>query len=77
MRKKTNSRTDDDEFPWAWLMYRALEAGISYDAFWQMSPRAVLSVLHERLRARADAGAISAMPTREPDTVRLGYIPRP
>ncbi|MGN1069948.1 MAG: hypothetical protein ACI4P5_06015 [Candidatus Fimadaptatus sp.] len=54
--------------PWSWLLYRALDMGISASDFWRMSPRAVIVLLRRLRRTQTPA---------QPGPVRLSYIPRP
>lgn len=63
-------------YPWAWLMYHALDLGISAMEFWDMTPRAICILLDEMVR--------SSTGTREKrsaggagQVVQLDYIPRP
>ena len=75
-------------FPWDWMLARALEAGISYSDFWLMSPRAVICVRKvsdeargQRISAERGFGS-AAQPKhkprpREPERVKLNYIPHP
>ena len=64
-------------YPWAWLMYHALDMGISAADFWEMSPRAVV-MLHQELRhsmPKTQQGSRRGPAPSGP--VRLDYIPRP
>ena len=56
-------------------MDHALDMGLSAEAFWRMSPRAVIMLMREMRRGmNAQADAASG---KDRDTVRLYYIPRP
>lgn len=67
MRKNTTSRGDED-YPWDWLLMRALSLGVSSEDFWRMSPRALLTLMRSAQRAAAPA---------QSEPTRLSYIPRP
>lgn len=54
-------------------MYNALDMGVTVDAFWEMSPRALWVLTQERIRSmerRAGKGR------RSGEGTRIGYIPR-
>ncbi len=63
-------------------MYRALDLGMSVEAFWQTTPRAIVLLVQEMVReVQARGGSGPEWPKypagggkRE---VRLSYIPRP
>lgn len=58
-------------------MYHALDMGVSAEAFWDMSARAVV-LLHQELRRGVKGAAGKAQPVQEKGgAVRLNYIPRP
>lgn len=56
-------------------MYHALDMGVGFEAFWEMSPRAIV-LLHRELRRGAKAAPSSARPSGGEQRVRLNYIPR-
>lgn len=77
-------------FPWDWMIARALEAGISISDFWRLSPRAVITIRKvsdeargQRISAERGFGtATRPQPRREPqprepERVKLNYIPHP
>lgn len=73
-RKNNDDRTGGD-YPWSWLMYHALDLGVSAEAFWRMSPRAIVLLLREM---RKSAQRQQSSPDESDDApVRLNYIPRP
>lgn len=74
----SHARKEDaaKHFPWAWLMYHALDLGISTDAFWEMTPRAICILLSEMMRANQPREKHTASGSGG-QTVRLNYIPRP
>lgn len=56
-------------------MYHALDLGVSAEAFWRMSPRAIVLLLREM---RKSAQRQQSSPDESDDApVRLNYIPRP
>lgn len=61
-------------------MFHALDLGISVEAFWEMTPRAICLLTQEMARntsgakAAARGGGSSAS---SPRVVQLNYIPRP
>lgn len=65
-------------FPWAWLMREALRMGISAAEFWRMTPRGILLLQREEIRARRPAQLPGRPGRGEPARkVRLSYLPRP
>ena len=64
-------------YPWAWLMYHALDLGISAAEFWDMSARAIV-LLHREMRRGVEATrSARAAGAGRPQGRRLNYIPRP
>lgn len=72
-------------FPWDWMLLRALECGMSVEAFWASTPRAIVTLIdvqNEMQRKRAEKQP--PKPTRnargqlerEAPPVRLSRIPR-
>ncbi len=61
-------------------MFHALDLGISVDAFWEMTPRAICLLVQEMARntgsAKASARGMGST-TSSPRVVHLNYIPRP
>ena len=69
----------DSGYPWAWIMYRALEAGMDVDSFWRSSPRAILTLHRTAMAAKGMASSGSRAPAprdRQVDRVKLSAIPR-
>lgn len=58
-------------------MYHALDIGISVDEFWEMTPRGILLLLDEMMRANKVRGQQSSSAAAAPQVVKLNYIPRP
>ncbi len=63
-------------------MYRALDLGMSVEAFWQTTPRAIVLLVQEMVReVQARSGGSSKQPNYPSSggkrEVRLSYIPRP
>lgn len=56
-------------------MYHALDMGVGFEAFWEMSPRAIV-LLHRELRRGAKAAPSPARLSGGEQRVRLNYIPR-
>ncbi len=63
-------------YPWAWLMYHALDLGVSAEEFWNMSARAIV-LLHKEMRRGVEAARSSRAAAARPQSRRLNYIPRP
>lgn len=57
-------------------MYHALDMGVSYESFWNMSARAIV-LLHREMRRTAQGGPARPREAEQPGRVRLDYIPRP
>jgi len=53
-------------------MYNALDMGVSVDAFWEMSPRALWVLTQERIRSMEQRSRAKEKPAGR----RLSYIPR-
>lgn len=59
-------------------MYHALDLGISADDFWKMSPRAVVNIQREMVKARKATIKQREQQKREQERgPRLSRIPRP
>ncbi len=61
-------------------MFHALDLGISVDAFWEMTPRAICLLVQEMARNTSSAKASTRGAGRAssvPQVVHLNYIPRP
>ncbi len=60
-------------------MFHALDLGISVDAFWEMTPRAICLLVQEMARntGSANASVKGAGGPASPRVVHLNYIPRP
>jgi len=57
-------------------VYHALDMGVSYESFWNMSARAIV-LLHREMRRTAQGGHAQPREAEQPGRVRLDYIPRP
>ena len=55
-RKPLEAAPADSGFPWAWLLYRALDCGLTAEAFWDASPRAIYEIYECAKTARKPAG---------------------
>ena len=44
-------------YPWAWLMYTALDLGLTMEEFWNTTPRMIMLLQRELERGMARAGA--------------------
>lgn len=75
MTRKNNDDRTGDGYPWSWLMYHALDVGVSAEAFWRMSPRAIVLLLRELRKSAQRQHPLTDEPDDAP--VRLNYIPRP
>lgn len=71
-------------FPWLWLYAGALRCGLSAEAFWASSPRAVYLIVRESVRKRTQArGPRAAARPGRPGrpganaNVRLSRLPHP
>ncbi len=66
-------------FPWAWLMYHALDLGMTVAEFWDSTPRAICLLLEEMGRGqhRPAAERRAAGAAGPAQVVKLDYIPRP
>lgn len=73
------ARGGDGRFPWAWLMYHALDLGMTVAEFWDSTPRAICLLMAEMGRGQKQASA-NRKPGRHAgpaQVVKLDYIPRP
>lgn len=68
----------DDAYPWDWLLYRALECGMSAAEFWAASPRAVVVLYRCGRKTHGGRGGQAGRgPTgAQAGAVRLSRIPR-
>ena len=64
-------------FPWAALMYTALDMGISMADFWEMSPRAVLMINREMGRRFERQREVQPAAAPHQNPVKLKRLPRP
>lgn len=73
------ARGGDGRYPWAWLMYHALDLGMTVAEFWDSTPRAICLLLEEmgRGQRRSAPGRGSARAAGPAQLVKLDYIPRP
>lgn len=68
-------------FPWVWMMYHALDLGLSVDDFWNSTPRMIILLQKElgKSVARAEGGRkTTASGTRiTGGAMPLNMLPRP
>ena len=65
-------------YPWAWLLYHALDLGISADDFWEMSARAIVNVQRQMIRTKKKEIERRQQQQEEAKRgPRLARIPRP
>lgn len=73
------ARGGDGRYPWAWLMYHALDLGMTVAEFWDSTPRAICLLLSEMGRGQkpASVGRGTGRYKTPAQVVKLDYIPRP
>ena len=74
------SAREDGAFPWGWMFFRALDCGMSAAAFWEASPRAILTLYDctREARKQPSGGRGNSAKThkQEQPPQRLARLPR-
>ena len=65
-------------FPWVWMLYHALDLGLTYDDFWNMTPRAIMLLQAELGRGSGGGGRRTAGgAVVQGGAMPLSRLPRP